>query len=35
MLVRPAELPIGIVMAAIGAPMFLHIVIKRGIGGME
>ncbi len=35
MLVRPAELPIGIVMAAIGAPVFLHLVLKRGIGGME
>ena len=35
MLVRPAELPIGIVMAMIGAPVFLHMVIKRGIGGME
>ncbi|SDO08470.1 iron complex transport system permease protein [Filomicrobium insigne] len=35
MLVRPAELPIGIVMAAIGAPVFLHLVLKRGIGGVE
>lgn len=35
MVVRPAELPIGIVMAAIGAPVFLHLVLKRGIGGME
>ncbi len=35
MIVRPAELPIGIVMAAIGAPVFLHLVLKRGIGGME
>ena len=35
MIVRPAELPIGIVMAAIGAPVFLHLVTKRGIGGME
>ena len=35
MLVRPTELPIGIVMAAIGAPVFLHLVTKRGIGGME
>jgi heme transport system permease protein len=34
MLVHPAELPIGIVMAAIGAPVFLHLVLKRGIGGM-
>jgi iron complex transport system permease protein len=35
MVLRPAELPIGIVMAAIGAPVFLHLVLKRGIGGME
>jgi iron complex transport system permease protein len=35
LIVRPAELPIGIVMAAIGAPVFLHLVLKRGIGGME
>jgi iron complex transport system permease protein len=35
MIVRPAELPIGIVMAAIGAPVFLHLVLRRGIGGME
>jgi len=35
MLVKPAELPIGIVMAGIGAPVFLHLVMKRGIGGME
>ncbi len=35
MIVRPAELPIGIVMAVIGAPVFLHLIIKRGIGGME
>ena len=35
MIVRPAELPIGIVMAAIGAPVFLHLVTRRGIGGME
>jgi len=35
LLVRPAELPIGIVMAAIGTPVFLHLVMKRGIGGME
>lgn len=35
MLVTPAELPIGIVMAGIGAPVFLHLVMKRGIGGME
>ncbi|MFN3743950.1 MAG: FecCD family ABC transporter permease [Hyphomicrobiaceae bacterium] len=35
MIVRPAELPLGIVMAAIGAPVFLHIVLRRGIGGLE
>jgi heme transport system permease protein len=28
--VAPAELPLGIVMAAIGAPVFLHLVLKRG-----
>ena len=30
-IVQPAELPIGIVMAAIGAPVFLHLVLRRGI----
>lgn len=35
MVVRPAELPIGIVMAGIGAPVFLHLVIRRGMGGWE
>jgi iron complex transport system permease protein len=35
MIVRPAELPLGIVMAAIGAPVFLHLVLRRGIGGVE
>jgi iron complex transport system permease protein len=35
MIVRPAELPLGIVMAAIGAPVFLHLVVRRGIGGVE
>lgn len=35
MIVRPAELPLGIVMAAIGAPVFLHLVLRRGIGGLE
>jgi iron complex transport system permease protein len=35
MVVMPAELPIGIVMAAIGGPVFLHLVSKRGIGGLE
>jgi iron complex transport system permease protein len=33
--VRPAELPLGIVMAAIGAPVFLHLVLRRGVGGLE
>jgi iron complex transport system permease protein len=33
MLVRPAELPLGVVMALIGAPVFLHMVVKRGVGG--
>ena len=28
-----AELPLGVVMAIIGAPIFLHMVVKRGIGG--
>jgi iron complex transport system permease protein len=31
--VAPAELPLGIVMAIIGAPVFLHLVLKRGVGG--
>ena len=31
MLVRPAELPLGVVMAIIGAPIFLHLVVKRGM----
>lgn len=35
MIVRPAELPIGIVLALIGAPIFLHLVVQRGVGGME
>lgn len=35
MVVRPAELPLGIVMAAVGAPVFLHLVLRRGIGGLE
>lgn len=30
MLVQPAELPLGIVMALIGAPAFLHLVLNRG-----
>lgn len=35
MVVRPAEMPVGIVLAAIGAPIFLHLVLRRGIGGWE
>jgi iron complex transport system permease protein len=30
--VQPAELPLGIVMALIGAPVFLHLVLTRGAG---
>jgi iron complex transport system permease protein len=33
MLVRPAELPLGAVMALIGAPVFLHMVVKRRLAG--
>jgi iron complex transport system permease protein len=35
LIVHPAELPIGIVTAAIGAPVFLHLVLNRGAGGGE
>lgn len=35
MIVAPAELPLGIVMAAIGGPVFLHLVVRRGVGGLE
>jgi iron complex transport system permease protein len=28
-IVAPAELPIGIIMAIIGAPVFLHLVLRR------
>jgi iron complex transport system permease protein len=35
MVVRPAELPIGIVLALVGAPVFLHLVLRRGMGGWE
>jgi iron complex transport system permease protein len=35
MLVRPAELPIGIVLALVGAPIFLNLVMRRSVGGME
>lgn len=31
-IVAPAELPIGIIMAIIGAPVFLHLVLKRSSG---
>jgi iron complex transport system permease protein len=34
LLVAPAELPLGIVMAIIGGPVFLHLVLKRGVGGL-
>jgi len=33
MALRPAELPLGVVMALIGAPVFLHMVVRRGSGG--
>jgi iron complex transport system permease protein len=33
MALRPAELPLGVVMAIIGAPIFLHMVVRRGMGG--
>ena len=32
LVVAPAELPIGIIMAIIGAPVFLHLVLKRSSG---
>ena len=32
MAVRPAELPLGIVLAAVGAPVFLHLVVRRAAG---
>jgi iron complex transport system permease protein len=35
MVVRPAELPIGIVLALVGAPVFLHLVLRRGMVGWE
>lgn len=35
MIVMPAELPIGIVTAAIGGPLFLHLVAKRGAGWVQ
>ncbi|MGQ0456017.1 MAG: FecCD family ABC transporter permease [Hyphomicrobium sp.] len=30
MAIRPAELPLGLVMAAIGGPLFLHLLLRRG-----
>jgi iron complex transport system permease protein len=33
MVLRPAELPLGVVMAIVGAPIFLHMVVRRGITG--
>lgn len=35
MVVSPAELPLGIVMVVIGGPVFLHLVLNRGIGSIE
>ena len=34
-LVAPAELPIGILTALVGAPTFLHLVIRRRNGGLS
>ena len=31
--VSPAELPLGIVTAIVGAPFFLHLVLRRGVNG--
>jgi iron complex transport system permease protein len=33
MLLSPAELPLGVVMTILGAPLFLHMVVKRGMAG--
>lgn len=33
--VAPAELPLGIVMAVVGGPVFLHLVLSRGVAGGE
>lgn len=30
MAVRPAELPLGVVLAVVGAPIFMHLVLRRG-----
>lgn len=35
LVVAPAELPLGIVMAAIGGPLFLHLVLTRGAAEAE
>ncbi len=35
MAVRPAELPLGIVLAVVGAPVFLHLVLRRSLGRTE
>lgn len=34
-LVAPAELPLGIVMAFVGGPVFLHLILSRGVAGSE
>ena len=34
-IVAPAELPFGIVMAVVGGPVFLHLVLSRGVAGGE
>lgn len=34
MAVRPAELPLGLVLAILGAPVFLHLVVRRGAAGV-
>ncbi len=34
-IVAPAELPLGIVMAAVGGPVFLHLVLSRGVAGAD
>ena len=34
-IVAPAELPLGIVMAVIGGPVFLHLVLSRGVAGAD
>jgi iron complex transport system permease protein len=34
-LVAPAELPLGIVMAFVGGPVFLHLILSRGVAGGE